>query len=242
LAATVKADGREGRKLRVISCRDAFPKKRVNDSKMLVQKGMALRRNGQIAYFRVIAQGDGCIPVLEVKHWLGSGGQVSARWEVFTGEERPPLAVPMPAGNGGRGRGGRGGAAARGGGAAGGGGTASGRGAARGGGARGGNGGGARGGTGRGANRGGNGAGGGGRGGAAGSRVGGGAAGNGGQWQGNNAAAGRGGRMAATGGRPPMTPRRIFPEGRPEYGFPGMLETIEHGHMDEDEGYFYEPY
>jgi len=242
LAATVKAGGREGHKLKVISCRDAFPKKRVNDSKMLVQKGMALRREGRIAYFRVIAQGNGCIPVLEVKHWLGSGGQVSARWEVFIGEERPPPAVPMPVGNN-RGRGGRGGGVARGGVVAGGSGATGGSGAARGGNR---DGGGARGGVGGGATRGGNG--GGGQAGAAGSRVGGGGAGNGGQSQGHHVAAGRGGRGAAT-GRPPMTPRsdgmdtRPPQEEMPEQGFPGMLETIEHGHFDEEEGEGYrEPY
>jgi hypothetical protein len=74
-------------KLRAISCRDAFPKKMVKDAKALADRGNALRTNGAIASFRVVARGVGCIPVLEVKGWA-EGGQRESRWRVHT--EAPP--------------------------------------------------------------------------------------------------------------------------------------------------------
>jgi hypothetical protein len=75
-------------KLRAISCRDAFPKKLVKDSKALADKGNSLRTSGAIASFRVVARGLGCIPVLEVKGWTGEG-QREAKWRVYTEEPLP---------------------------------------------------------------------------------------------------------------------------------------------------------
>jgi hypothetical protein len=75
-------------KLRAISCRDAFPKKLVRDSKVLADKGNSLRSSGTIASFRVVARGMGCIPVLEVKGW-NEGGQREPRWRVFSEAPQP---------------------------------------------------------------------------------------------------------------------------------------------------------
>ena len=69
-----------------ISCRDAFPKDKVNDAKALVEKGMSLKRSGKIAAFRVVARGPGCIPVLEARH-RGRDGR-SYGWEVWKEDER----------------------------------------------------------------------------------------------------------------------------------------------------------
>jgi len=76
-------------RLKAISCRDAFPKKLVKDAKALADKGSSLRNSGSIASFRVVARGTGCIPVLEVKGWLGEGYK-EARWRVYAGEEPLP--------------------------------------------------------------------------------------------------------------------------------------------------------
>jgi hypothetical protein len=76
-------------RLRVISCRDAFPKRLVRDSQALAEKGANLRRSGGIAAFRVVARGMGCIPVLEVKGWEAEGRR-EARWRVYNGEEPLP--------------------------------------------------------------------------------------------------------------------------------------------------------
>jgi hypothetical protein len=75
--------------LKVISCRDAFPRKLVKDSKELADKGNAMRASGEIASFRVVARGPGCIPVLEVKGWLGDGRR-EPRWSVYAGVEPLP--------------------------------------------------------------------------------------------------------------------------------------------------------
>jgi HD-GYP domain-containing protein (c-di-GMP phosphodiesterase class II) len=69
-----------------ISCRDAFPKDKVNDAKALVDKGMGLKRSGKIAAFRVVARGPGCLPVLEARH-RGRDG-LSYGWEVWKDDER----------------------------------------------------------------------------------------------------------------------------------------------------------
>ena len=67
VAKNVKAGNFEGEKKKAISCRDALPKKYINEAKRLVQKGHVLKRNGQANSFRVVAQGPGCIPVLQVR-------------------------------------------------------------------------------------------------------------------------------------------------------------------------------
>jgi hypothetical protein len=121
IATEVRRGSTCGEKFKLISCRDAFPKGKINDAKRLVQKGIALRKNGQVAYFRVVASGEGCIPVLEVKHYLGNG-QISGRWEVFASQERQPPAVAQPMGPAHRGGGGQGGNAPLGGSRGGGGG------------------------------------------------------------------------------------------------------------------------
>jgi hypothetical protein len=69
-----------------ISCRDAFPKDKVNDAKALVDKGMGLKRSGKIVAFRVVARGPGCLPVLEARH-RGRDG-LSYGWEVWKEDER----------------------------------------------------------------------------------------------------------------------------------------------------------
>ena len=69
-------------KLKVISCRDAFPKKYVHAAKDLAQRGSTLRTQGNIASFRIVARGAGCFPVLEVKGW-DQEGKKEARWKVF---------------------------------------------------------------------------------------------------------------------------------------------------------------
>ncbi len=105
VAKTVQGGHFEGEKMKSISCRDAFPKKYINEAKRLVQKGHVLKRNGQIKSFRVVAQGPGCIPILQHKNGQGY-------WVAFLGQELPPVAVQQPAGAGGgaatanRGRGG----------------------------------------------------------------------------------------------------------------------------------------
>ena len=67
VAKNFKAGNFEGEKMKAISCRDALPKKYINEAKRLVQKGHVLTRNGQANSFRFIAQGLGCIPVLQVR-------------------------------------------------------------------------------------------------------------------------------------------------------------------------------
>ncbi len=67
MANNVKAGNFEGEKMKAISCRDAFPKKYINEAKRPVQKGNVLKRNSQANSFRVVTQGPGCIPVLQVR-------------------------------------------------------------------------------------------------------------------------------------------------------------------------------
>ena len=72
--------------IRVLACRDAFPKDYIMDAKKLAQKGMSLKREGLIASFRVVARGLGCIPVLETRART-AGGQPAARWMVYQDQE-----------------------------------------------------------------------------------------------------------------------------------------------------------
>ncbi len=73
-------------KLKVISCRDAFPKRLVQSAKELAQKGNGLRTAGKIAAFRVVARGTGCLPVLETKGWVEEGRR-ELRWKVHMDED-----------------------------------------------------------------------------------------------------------------------------------------------------------
>lgn len=81
LAAHTRNGTRIGQELAKISVRDFFPREKVNDAKTLIQRGAVLKRNGKIASYRVLAKGEGCIPVLEVKHY--SGGGQKGPWVVF---------------------------------------------------------------------------------------------------------------------------------------------------------------
>jgi len=81
------AQGDKG--IRVISCRDAFPKKHLQAAKDLAKKGSDLRMGGGIASFRVVARGEGCLPILEVKGWE-SEGRREARWRVYMDQDGLP--------------------------------------------------------------------------------------------------------------------------------------------------------
>lgn len=74
--------------LRVISCRDAFPKKHIQAAKEVAKKGNYLKSQGSVAAFRVVARGNGCLPILEVKGYE-DGGRREARWRVYTEEGLP---------------------------------------------------------------------------------------------------------------------------------------------------------
>jgi hypothetical protein len=82
MANRIKFGNEAAQSIRVLACRDAFPKEYIPEAKRLTQKGMSLRMNGEIANFRVVARGLGCIPVLEVRDRVSSG-QPAARWVVF---------------------------------------------------------------------------------------------------------------------------------------------------------------
>lgn len=82
LANRIRFGNEAARGIRVLACRDAFPKDLIPEAKRLAQKGMSLKTNGVIASFRVVARGLGCIPVLETKERIAGGGQ-AARWAVY---------------------------------------------------------------------------------------------------------------------------------------------------------------
>ena len=75
--------------IKVISCRDAFPKKHLQAAKDLAQRGSGLRKEGSVASFRVVARGEGCVPILEVKGWE-AGGRRESRWRVYMEKEGLP--------------------------------------------------------------------------------------------------------------------------------------------------------
>jgi len=99
--------------VRVISCRDAFPKRHLQAAKDLAKKGNDLRVGGSVASFRVVARGEGCVPILEVKGWEAEGRRES-RWRVYMeeglpqrdlrkrNEKRKPDTPRKPSGAGGR--------------------------------------------------------------------------------------------------------------------------------------------
>jgi hypothetical protein len=68
--------------MRVVACRETFPKEYFPVARELARKGMALRREGLVASFRVVAKGTGFILVLGTKEWTASA-QAAARWMVF---------------------------------------------------------------------------------------------------------------------------------------------------------------
>ena len=63
----------------------------IPDSQRLVQRGLALKRNGQVELFKVVARGPGVIPVLEVRKKANSGGLT--KWEVFETQMKPAQPV-----------------------------------------------------------------------------------------------------------------------------------------------------
>jgi hypothetical protein len=81
LAARARQGAQE---VRVISCRDAFPKKHLQSAKDLVKIGADRKTAGAIAAFRVVARGEGCVPVLEVKGWIGEGRRENI-WRIYEG-------------------------------------------------------------------------------------------------------------------------------------------------------------
>ena len=99
MANRIKFGDERARMMRVVACRDAFPKEYVPVARELAQKGMGLRRDGYVASFRVVSRGTGCIPVLEAKEWMASG-QAATRWSVFhdtTTEAARPTLEDTPA-------------------------------------------------------------------------------------------------------------------------------------------------
>lgn len=84
VAKTTQGNTVEGKRMRAISCRDAFPKKLVPDAIALAQKGKMLKDQGKVASFRVVGFGPGCIPILQVRDWLNdSSGRRSNRWTTY---------------------------------------------------------------------------------------------------------------------------------------------------------------
>ena len=81
IAGHIKAKTAIGKALGGVAFRDCFPKELIPDSQRLVQQGKALKNNGQVELFKVVARGPGVIPVLEVKRKARGGGLT--KWEVF---------------------------------------------------------------------------------------------------------------------------------------------------------------
>jgi hypothetical protein len=75
-AATSKASN--------LSLRDVFPKERMSDVKKLVQQGLALKRDGKIARFKVRNRGPDAIPVLEIRKLTDN--QQRGNWQVYAEE------------------------------------------------------------------------------------------------------------------------------------------------------------
>jgi hypothetical protein len=67
-----------------ISLRDVFPKERMTDVKKLVEQGLALKKEGKIARFKVRSRGQDAIPILEVRKWTDD--QQRGVWQVFVEE------------------------------------------------------------------------------------------------------------------------------------------------------------
>ena len=81
----MKAKTAIGNAFKGVAIRDCFPKELIPDSQRLVQRGLALKRNGQVELFKVVARGPGVIPVLEVKK-KAKGGCLT-KWEVPVGSD-----------------------------------------------------------------------------------------------------------------------------------------------------------
>ena len=81
IAGNMRAKTSIGKRLGGVSIRDCFPKERIQDSQRLAQKGIMLKKNGQVEQFKVTAKGPGVIPVLEVRSRNEEGGLTD--WEVY---------------------------------------------------------------------------------------------------------------------------------------------------------------
>jgi len=71
---------RNGHRVQPVSFRDCFNAHNTIKAKNLVEKGMAIKRQGNISTFRVICQGLACVPVLETRTNKG-------QWEVYLQQE-----------------------------------------------------------------------------------------------------------------------------------------------------------
>ena len=91
IAGHMKAKTAIGNAFKGVAIRDCFPKELIPDSQRLVQRGLALKRNGQVELFKVVARGPGVIPVLEVRKKANSGGLT--KWEVFETQMKPAQPV-----------------------------------------------------------------------------------------------------------------------------------------------------
>jgi len=92
MANRIRFGAEQQQHIRVLACRDAFPKDLIPEAKSLAQKGMWLRQDGQVASFRVVARGQGCIPVLEIRERVRAG-QPPARWTVYQETEEAATAA-----------------------------------------------------------------------------------------------------------------------------------------------------
>ena len=92
MANRVRFGSEQQQNIRVLACRDAFPKDLIPEARSLAQKGLGLRQNGIIASFRVVARGQGCIPVLEVRERVRAG-QPPARWSIYQEPEEEDRAA-----------------------------------------------------------------------------------------------------------------------------------------------------
>ncbi len=82
MANQVRFGSEQQQNIRVLACRDAFPKDLIPEAKTLAQKGMWLRQNGLVASFRVVVRGHGCIHVLKIRERVRAG-QPPARWSIY---------------------------------------------------------------------------------------------------------------------------------------------------------------
>jgi hypothetical protein len=64
-----------------VAFRDCFPFKMLPEVRKLSEEGMEAKRNKECVAFRVSSQGDGCVPVLQVRRAFGD------RWIVYAGRE-----------------------------------------------------------------------------------------------------------------------------------------------------------
>ena len=91
IAGHMKAKTAIGNAFKGVAIRDCFPKELIPDSQRLVQRGLALKRDGHVELFKVVARGPGVIPVLEVRKKAKGGGLT--KWEVPVGSDENVASV-----------------------------------------------------------------------------------------------------------------------------------------------------